>query len=96
MKRRGNPLEKTAWTPEMVRKFIRFQSAMLAAQRIQPDRIGGWAYELPSKSDDGEPAPLPDVVLQYLENKELSGTYHIRRATCCDFPAVFLLDSLAA
>ena len=49
MKRRGNPLEKTAWTPETARKFIRFQSAMLAAQQIQPDRIGGLAYELPSR-----------------------------------------------
>ena len=68
VKRRGNPLDKTAWG---VKAYTRFQLAMHAAGQLRDADLGGFAFRLPSKSPDNEPAELPADVRHFMETGEL-------------------------
>ena len=62
---RNKPLEWTGWSLDQVVKFMQWQLFRVCEKQLAEDRLGGRAWELPKKSASGEPAPLPDEVMEF-------------------------------
>ena len=62
---RNKPLEWTAWSIDQVVKFMQWQLHHLHDKVITEENLGGRAWELPQKSSSGEPAPLPNAVVEF-------------------------------
>lgn len=45
--------------------YMRYQFHLLKTGKLKKRDIGGWAWKLPKASDSGEPAPLPDEVIDF-------------------------------
>ena len=57
--RRGDPLLKTGWSLSQIKKFVKTQLVDMEEGRLHSSKLGGFAYQLPSKSKDGRPASVP-------------------------------------
>ena len=71
LERRGQPFAKTAWGPDEIRFYTKWQLAMHAAGKLRESELGGYAWKLPSKTSENGPAPLPAEVVQFIETGEL-------------------------
>ena len=71
IERRGFPLKKTAWGPQEVRSYIKYQIHMRAEGRLREADFGGFAFKLPSKSPENAPAPLPEEIQLWLRTGSL-------------------------
>ena len=49
---------------EQIHEYVKWQLNEHKAGRIKRKDLGGYAWKLPRKSEDGAPAPLPDYVLE--------------------------------
>lgn len=68
--RRSRPLEVTAWGPSEVARYMRWQLHMHKQGKVKRGAIGGFGWKLPKKSEDGEPAPLPDEVVSFEKKRK--------------------------
>lgn len=59
---RNKPMAWTAWSIEQVCKYMQWQLYKLHKGDIEEEELGGRSWELPSKSESGQPAPLPAEV----------------------------------
>ena len=64
---RGKPIEHTGWNADKIHIYIQVQLAALDSKVITEDELGGWSWKLPAKSDTGEPAPLPQEIMDKYE-----------------------------
>ena len=62
--RRGRPLKKTGWTPELVCRFMR----VFLKGKNRDDDLGAWGKMFPDTPSG--PCPLPDYVLEAEEEEK--------------------------
>ena len=67
--RRGSPAQVTGWGPDEIHLYMRWQFSQLKKGKVKKNKLGGWGWLLPKKAESGEPAPLPDEVIQFNEAK---------------------------
>ncbi|CAL1159908.1 unnamed protein product [Cladocopium goreaui] len=63
--RRSEPMAHTAWGPTEIARFMRWQLSLFKEGKIKRQHVGGFSYRLPQKSKLGEPAEMPDTVLEF-------------------------------
>ena len=61
--KRGCPVQWTGWTPVQCHAYIKWQVRHQEELDLDDDELGGFAWHLPRKQEDGRPADLPDYVL---------------------------------
>ena len=64
-KRRGEPLKHTGWNPDQIFQYMIWNFDKGQKDNWNPDKYGGFSWLLPSKSATGEPANLPQEVLDF-------------------------------
>ena len=70
-RKRGSPAEKTGWGPVEMCAFMKYQLHLFKKGLVQRHELGGFSWKLPTKSENGEPAPLPDEITKFLEDGTL-------------------------
>eukprot|EP00435_Cladocopium_sp_Y103_P042015 s1084_g11.t1 len=68
--RRVKPLEATAWGPAEVSRYMRWQLDQHKQGKLKKSSVGGFAWKLPKKSEDGEPADLPPEVISWEKKRK--------------------------
>eukprot|EP00435_Cladocopium_sp_Y103_P013458 s5184_g3.t1 len=63
--RRSSPMAHTAWGPSEIARYMRWQLSLFKEGKIKRQHVGGFSYRLPQKSKLGEPAELPEPVLEF-------------------------------
>eukprot|EP00435_Cladocopium_sp_Y103_P064885 s253_g26.t1 len=62
---RGKPAAHTAWGAKEMHLFMKYQHHLIKKGSLRRSKLGGFAWDLPSKGADGRPAPLPKAVLDF-------------------------------
>lgn len=66
---RGRPAECTGWTPQQMRAWVVHHMAMVREGGKVPKQLGAFKWDLPRRSSDGRPPPLPKEVMRFLDTK---------------------------
>lgn len=73
---RGKPAAHTGWGPKEMHLYMKYQHHLIKKGTLRRSKLGGYSWDLPAKSADGRPAPLPKAVLTFhhmSENQDEEG-----------------------